>query len=107
MANPWSGEVAITVNGDPRVMKLTLGALAELETRVASGSLVDLIQRFENGSYRASDLLALITAALRGGGWEVTEAEVASASFEGGLSAASGLAARSLALAFAPPESAG
>ncbi len=31
MANPWAGEVALAVDGVPRVMKLTLGALAELE----------------------------------------------------------------------------
>lgn len=104
MANPWSGEVAVTVDGTERIMKLTLGALAELETRVASGSLVDLIQRFENGSYRAADLLALITAALRGGGWQVTEAEVAVASFKGGLGEAARLAAQTLTLAFAPPD---
>ena len=107
MANPWSGEVAISMGGTERTMKLTLGALAELEARIEAGSLVDLIERFESGSYRAADLLALITAALRGGGWPTCEAEVADASFDGGLSEAARLAARCLTLAFAPPESAG
>ena len=31
MANPWEGEVAISLDGEVHVMKLTLGALAELE----------------------------------------------------------------------------
>ena len=30
-ANPWAGEVALTLDGERRVLKLTLGALAELE----------------------------------------------------------------------------
>ncbi len=30
MANPWTGEVALTIDGEQRVLKLTLGALAEL-----------------------------------------------------------------------------
>ena len=105
MANPWSGEVAISVNGTERVMKLTLGALAELEGRIEAGSLVDLISRFETGTYRSLDLMALITAALRGGGLPITETEVANASFDGGLNGAASAAARCLALAFAPPES--
>ena len=29
MANPWEGEVAIRLDGERHVMKLTLGALAE------------------------------------------------------------------------------
>ena len=31
MANPWAGEVDITLDGKPHTLKLTLGALAELE----------------------------------------------------------------------------
>ena len=29
MANPWRGEVELVVDGEPRVMRLTLAALAE------------------------------------------------------------------------------
>ena len=42
MANPWTGEVALTIDGERRVLKLTLGALAELEQELSAGSLVDL-----------------------------------------------------------------
>ena len=51
--NPWRGEVALSVDGQPRVMRLTLGALAELEARLKSGSLMELIGRFETGAFRA------------------------------------------------------
>ena len=36
MANPWRGEVELVVDGEPRVMRLTLAALAELEARLKS-----------------------------------------------------------------------
>ncbi len=31
MTNPWTGEVALVIDGQRRVLKLTLGALAGLE----------------------------------------------------------------------------
>ena len=34
MANPWRGEVALVVDGEPRTLRLTLAALAELEARL-------------------------------------------------------------------------
>lgn len=104
MANPWAGEVTLVVNGAPVVLKLTLGALAGLEARLGADSLVGLIERFEGGSYRAADLLALIHAGLLGGGWQGTEADLAEADIGGGFAHAAAVAARALALAFAPPE---
>ena len=47
MANPWTGEVALVINGEVRVLKLTLGALAGLEQALQAGSLVELVERFE------------------------------------------------------------
>jgi hypothetical protein len=67
MANPWAGEVTITVNGIPRVSKLTLGALAELEDYLGEDTLVALVQRFESGAFAIRDVMALIVAGLRGG----------------------------------------
>ena len=40
MANPWAGEVALVLDGQRHVAKLTLGALAELEAALA-GELTD------------------------------------------------------------------
>ena len=45
MANPWAGEVALIMDGQRHVLKLTLGALAELEAGLGDGSLVQLVQR--------------------------------------------------------------
>lgn len=103
MVNPWAGEVALVIDGRRHVAKLTLGALAELEAALASGSLVDLVERFEAGQFSARDVLALIVAGLRGGGWQGTAADLAQADIAGGPVAAARAAAELLARAFALP----
>lgn len=87
MPNPERGEVALVVNGRACTMRLTLGALAELETALGSGSLVALAERFEAGDVAARDLIALLAAGLRGGGEHVTEDEVARADIGGVVTA--------------------
>ena len=62
MANPLAGEVTVTIDGTAHVAKLTLGALAELETTLQAASLIDLVQRFEKGQYASRDVMALIVA---------------------------------------------
>ncbi|MBY6081521.1 gene transfer agent family protein [Ruegeria arenilitoris] len=103
MVNPWTGEVALVVDGQRRVLKLTLGALAELEQELGAGSLVELVQRFEGGAYSSGDVLALILAGLRGGGMDVTRADMLRAEIEGGPMAAARAAAELLARAFMVP----
>lgn len=84
MVNPQRGEVAIRIDGEVRVMRLTLGALAELEARLEATSLLGLAEKFEDGRVSASELIALLAAGVRGGGATVTEAELATAEIEGG-----------------------
>ncbi|WP_144430701.1 GTA-gp10 family protein, partial [Jannaschia donghaensis] len=36
--NPFAGEVALVLDGERHLLKLTLGALAELEADLAAGS---------------------------------------------------------------------
>ncbi len=104
MANPWAGEVALVIDGERRVLKLTLGALAELEAGLAAGSLVDLVERFEAGGFSTRDVLALILAGLRGGGWQGSSGDLITAEIEGGPLAAARAAAELLARAFMLPE---
>ena len=103
MANPYRGEVALSVEGEARVMRLTLGALAELEMRLNSESLLELIGRFEQGTFRVQDLICLITAGLNGGGWRISEAELLEKQIDGGPLAAAEAAARLLKLTFSLP----
>lgn len=103
MGNPWAGEVTIVIDGQERVLKLTLGALAELEQALESGSLVDLVERFEGGRFSGRDLLALIGAGLKGGGSAVEPEVLASAEFEGGPLQAARCGAELLARTFMLP----
>ncbi|MFP4568791.1 gene transfer agent family protein [Rhodosalinus sp.] len=106
MANPYRGEVTLVIDGAPRAMRLTLGALAELEEALGADSLVDLAARFESGRFSGRDVLAVIVAGLRGGGWEGAAADLHRAEIGGGPMAAARAAAELLARAFLPPEEA-
>lgn len=103
MANPWAGEVEVLLDGAPHVAKLTLGSLAELEAGLQAGSLVELIERFEAGRYSSRDVLALLVAGLRGGGWRGTAADLMTVEIAGGPVGAARVAAELLARAFALP----
>ena len=79
MVNPWAGEVEIVLDGKPWAARLTLGALAELEATLGAGSLVDLAERFEAGRFSTRDVLALVVAGLRGGGWQGSASDLMTA----------------------------
>lgn len=102
MVNPFAGEVALEVNGESYRCKLTLGALAELEAALGAESLVDLVRRFEGGAFSSADVLAVVVAGLRGGGWPGQAADLMTAEIAGGPVAAAKAAALMLARAFAP-----
>lgn len=106
MVNPHRGEVALTVDGEPRIMRLTLGALAELETRLESGSLFELISRFESGQFQVRDLICLVTAGLKGGGWDLADGELVNRKIDGGPLAVAQAAALLLKLTFTLPDDA-
>lgn len=104
MANPWSGEVRLVLDGAPKVLKLTLGALAELEADLHEDSLLALVERFEGNAYSSRDVLSLIVAGLRGGGWRGRAEDLIATEIEGGPVAAAQAAAMLLARAFSMPE---
>jgi Phage tail tube protein, GTA-gp10 len=103
MANPWAGEVAIWLDGQRHVAKLTLGALAELEEALETGTLLDLVERFEAARFSTRDVLALIVAGLRGGGWQGSTADLRTVEIGGGPVEAARAAAELLARAFSLP----
>ena len=108
MANPWAGEVELVIDGEPRVLKLTLGTLAELEAALGAESLVGLVERFEAGRFSTREVLLLIVAGLRGGGWRGSADDLRSAEIAGGpLAAARALAALLVRAFQLPPAPAG
>ncbi len=102
MANPLRGEVAITLNGEVHVMRLTLGALATLENRLGVGSLMDVAEKFESGRVPTSDLISLLAAGLQGGGHAITEEELSDLEISGGAVGAMRCGMALLSLAFRP-----
>ena len=84
MANAHRGEIDAELGGKTYRLCLTLGALAELEGAYGGEDLLALAQRFEQGRIGAGDAIRVIGAGLRGGGHEVSDAEVAALTAEGG-----------------------
>jgi hypothetical protein len=101
MANPHRGEVEAVLDGARVTLRLTLGSLAELEAAMGADGLLDLAERFEGRGLRAADVIAVLTAGLRGAGRAATADEVAAMAVEGGAGGAAKVAGRLLALAFA------
>lgn len=100
MANRQRGEISAIIGGEERVLCLTLGALAELETRLGAGDLMGLGERFSEGRISARDLIAILGAALRGGGTDLSDDDLAQLDIEGGLKGAATLVVELLRLSF-------
>lgn len=88
MANRHRGEAALLVEGEALPMRLTLGALAELEQAFAVDSLPALSERFVTGRLSAGDIIRILAAGLRGAGRAIRDEDVAGLSFDGGLNGA-------------------
>ncbi len=92
--------MVLVLDGQHHRMRLTLGALAELEEDLAESSLMGLVQRFEASAYSTRDVLALLCAGLRGGGVQMDPDALAAAEIGGGPMRAAQAAAELLARAF-------
>lgn len=99
-ANRHRGEVEGVIDGERRILCLTLGALAELETAFGADSLTDLAARFAGGRLKSADLTRILACGLRGGGNRVSDADVADMVVEGGVAGAAKLVGELLALTF-------
>ena len=102
--NPHRGEVTVVLDGRRHAARLTLGALAGLEAALGAGSLVEVIERFEAGRFSSRDVMVVLVAGLRGGGWQGADPDLLTAEIEGGPVAAARAAAELIARAFRLPE---
>jgi len=98
--NPYRGDVALVLDGEPRPMRLTLGALAELEAALGADSLLALVERFESGAFSSADLIALLLAGLRGAGLLIDRETLLGCEIKGGPLAAAQAGALLLKRAF-------
>lgn len=77
MVNRRRGETELVIGERRYRLCLTLGALAELEDAFGVDDLASLAERFNTGRLAAQDVITILNCALRGGGHEMSEAEVA------------------------------
>ncbi len=64
------GDVSIRINGEEKTLRLTLGALADIEEKLGGGDLSALQARLK--SPRVSDIVLILHALLAGGGAALT-----------------------------------
>jgi hypothetical protein len=100
MPNVHRGEISAIIDGEERVLCLTLGALAELEAQLQARDLNGLAERFAGGRIGARDLMAILGAGLRGGGNAISDDDLARITIEGGLKGAAETAAKLLRATF-------
>lgn len=98
--NPYAGEVQLMLDGQPYRARLTLGALAGLEADLGADSMIALIERFEGGAFSTRDMLAVLVAGLRGGGWQGSLDDLLTVEIGGGPLQAARSAAELIARAF-------
>lgn len=101
-ANRHRGEIEAVIGGERRILCLTLRSLAELETALGVDSLAGLGERFAAGRLKASDIIRILGAGLRGGGNLIDDEDVADLDMEGGIAAMARLTGELLAAAFSP-----
>lgn len=105
-ANRRRGEVEAVINGERRVLCLTLGGLAELETAFGAGDLQGLAERFAAGRIRSADMIRILGAGLRGAGNLYSDDEVAAISVEEGIAGCARVVGELLAATFGTPQEA-
>ncbi|MFG1478606.1 gene transfer agent family protein [Xanthobacter sp. V4C-4] len=104
MANARRGEIDAVIDDRPRVLVLTLGALAELESAFGAADLMALAERFERGRLSARDAARILHAGLTGAGEQVTLDEVERMRVEGGAVGCVRLVAALLSATFGAPQ---
>lgn len=102
--NRRRGEIGATLDGEERVLCLTLGALAELEGAFAADDLAALVERFGSGRLSATDMVRIIGAGLRGAGAAASDEEVRQMQADGGAAGFAAIVAELLSATFGGGE---
>lgn len=105
--NPKRGEIAAEFSGKRYRLCLTLGALAELEATYGAEDLGMLLSRIASGKLAARDIARIVGAGLRGGGADVSDADVLAMTVDGGAAGFTDIVARLLKATFGGNEASG
>lgn len=101
MVNARRGEIEAIFDGKAHRLVLTLGALAELEQAFGDTDMLALTARFENGRLSSRDCIRILGAGLRGGGADISDADVSKMTAEGGVAGFVDVVAKLLNATFA------
>ncbi len=104
MTNRHRGEIDAELGGRTYTLCLTLGALAELESRFGDADMLALATRFESGRLSARDVLHVLAAGLRGAGNDISDDDVARMNCPGGAAGYVAVVARLLEATFGGPD---
>lgn len=107
MPNRRRGEVPLVLGAERYTLCFTLGALAELEDALQAGDVAGLAERLAGGRPASRDLIALLGAALRGGGHDIDDTAVARLPLAGGFAGLVAALGEALVAAFgaeSPPD---
>lgn len=100
MPNLHRGEVEAILDGKAHTLCLTLGALAELEAAFGDEDMLALAGRFSGGRLSSRDAIRILGAGLRGGGHDLSDAEVARLKSDAGAAGFVEIVARLLTATF-------
>ncbi len=98
--NRRRGEIVAMLDGREHRLRLTLGALAELEAAFAAQDLGALVERFGSGRLSAGDIARVIGAGLRGAGATASDTEVLAMHHEDGVAGFAAIVAELLTATF-------
>lgn len=103
MTNPMKGEIQIELAGKPYKCKLTVDSIMQIENAVGAG-IIKLAQRMSEGDVRITDMLSVLTPALRGGGNDLKPNDVTKLIGEAGIVESASAVAAVLTQTIAPEE---
>ena len=75
MTNPLKGEVNLTIGKETYKARLTVDSIVRIEESIGCG-ILKLAQRMADADIRISDVVSILTIALRGGGNDIQAKDV-------------------------------
>jgi hypothetical protein len=103
MTNPMKGEIQVELAGKQYTCRLTIDSIIQIETAVGAG-IIKLAQRMSEGDVRITDMLQVLTPALRGGGNNLKLKDVTKLIGEAGIVETASAVALILTQTIAPEE---
>jgi len=102
MTNPLKGEITLNIGGVEHKARLTIDTIMQIENAVGCG-IIKLAQRMADGDVRVSDIMNVLTPALRGGGKNITPKDVSAIITNVGIIEATTAVATLLTSSISPP----